>query len=119
MIRHTAVNCSDSRMSMLSLYSGLDGFARGIESTCPFLETKWAVEKDEEAIAAYRRSRSDVQASHCAVSDYLERAYHTRDGAGSGLELKRLLERCPDAPARYGEVDVLIGGPPCQGERKS
>jgi DNA (cytosine-5)-methyltransferase 1 len=83
---------------VISLYTGVGGLDLGFEAAG--FETAVAVEIDPEAVATLRHNRD---------WPVLDRDIHT-------ISSKELLKR---AGLRAGEVDALIGGPPCQPFSKS
>ncbi|MCJ1398754.1 DNA methyltransferase Dim-2 [Xylographa trunciseda] len=90
------------KLKGLALFCGSGNFSRGVEEGGA-VEERWAVELNGHAIHTYRAnlSRPDkVKLYLGSVNDYLHLAMH---GTHS------------DVIARPGEVEVIIGGSPCQG----
>ena len=90
------------KLKGLSLFCGSGNFGRGIEEGGA-VEEHWAVDINGHAIHSYRANLAHpdkVKLYLGSVNDYLELAMHGCDN---------------DLIARRGEVDIIIGGSPCQG----
>jgi DNA (cytosine-5)-methyltransferase 1 len=84
------------RPSVCDLFAGCGGLSLGLEQAG--FDIRWASEWDPDAAATF-------QASHPSARIWCENA-------------NQLLTRCAEREARTpqpGEVDLLVGGPPCQG----
>jgi DNA (cytosine-5)-methyltransferase 1 len=79
-----------NRRSVVSLYSGVGGLDDGFERAG--FHTVWANDFDADAVAAYNANLGDERAHHGDINDLKAELYDTVSG-----------------------VDVVIGGPPCQG----
>ena len=86
------------RLKLVSLYTGVGGLDYGFEAAG--FETAVALEMDRDCCGSLRRNRP-WPVIHADIGDV------TSD---------RILD---DAGARPGEIDLLIGGPPCQPFSKS
>lgn len=86
----------------VSLFSGCGGFCEGVRLAGFKVEA--AVELDRFAAQTYRHNFPDVQLFEGDVHDFL--SHDSKVWA----EKKSLFE-----PALQGNVDMLFGGPPCQG----
>ena len=90
------------KLKGLDLFCGGGNFGRGIEEGGA-VEVKWAVDIDKHAIHSYRANLAcpeSVKLYLGSVNDYISQAMH-----GSHSEVI----------ARRGEVEIIIGGSPCQG----
>ncbi|MCJ1384472.1 DNA methyltransferase Dim-2 [Xylographa soralifera] len=90
------------KLKGLGLFCGSGNFHRGIEE-CGAVEERWAVDINGHAIHTYRANLvhpDRVKLYLGSVNDYLNLAMHGSDS---------------DLIARRGEVDIIIGGSPCQG----
>jgi DNA (cytosine-5)-methyltransferase 1 len=88
-------------LSAISLYTGAGGLDLGFESAG--FETQAAVELDNDCVETLRQNRPQWRVIHGDIES---------PEAASKQILKR-------AGLKVGEVDVLIGGPPCQPFSKS
>ncbi|MCJ1391954.1 DNA methyltransferase Dim-2 [Xylographa bjoerkii] len=90
------------KLKGLSLFCGSGNFSRGIEEGGA-VEECWAVDINEHAIHTYRANLAHPDKTKLylgSVNDYLYQAMH---------------ESHSDVIACRGEVEVIIGGSPCQG----
>lgn len=85
---HSVRSAGEPRLTMLDLFSGAGGLTAGFHATGRF-ETVRAVEIDRDAAASYRATFGDI-VDVASVADWARRH---------------------EVP----EVDVVVGGPPCQG----
>jgi DNA (cytosine-5)-methyltransferase 1 len=85
-----------SGLTCLDLFAGCGGLTIGLGQAG--IKVRWANEIDAHAAETYRRSHPG-----CSVfEEDVDHLYH------------RLLDRDDDLP-RPGDVDLIAGGPPCQG----
>lgn len=94
-------NRTSATPSVISLFTGAGGLDLGFEAAG--FETRVAVEFDGDAVKTLRENR-DWPVIHADIHD---------QNKASSAELLRV------AGAKEGNVDVLIGGPPCQPFSKS
>jgi DNA (cytosine-5)-methyltransferase 1 len=87
---------SKNKLSVFDLFSGCGGLSIGLEQAG--FNIKWANEIWEPAVNSYRRNHPNVKL-------YTENAREVLSG---------ILSKDKNYPVR-GEVDVITGGPPCQG----
>jgi DNA (cytosine-5)-methyltransferase 1 len=85
-----------NRMNCLDLFAGCGGLSIGLVQAG--IQVRWANEIDAHAAETYRRSHPE-----CAVFE-----------EDVNVLYRRLLDRDTDLP-RPGDVDLVAGGPPCQG----
>lgn len=78
-------------MIVADLFSGVGGLSLGFEQAG--FDVAFAVEFDKEIAAAYEKNHVGTTMYNADISE---------------LDAKKLL-------ARHGKVDVIVGGPPCQG----
>lgn len=86
----------------VSLFSGCGGFCEGIRLAG--FDVKAAVEMDRFAAETYRHNFGEVPLFEGDVHDFLN---------GDSVRWNDELSRFKDV--KRGEVDLLFGGPPCQG----
>jgi DNA (cytosine-5)-methyltransferase 1 len=84
------------RLTVLDLFCGTGGFSKGFENAGSF-EVVFGIDLLPDAIATFKGNHPDAQALAADVRDY------PPDRVGLELDL------------RPGQIDVVIGGPPCQG----
>ncbi len=84
------------RLKVIDLFCGTGGFSKGFENAGDF-EVVFGVDQLPDAIATFRRNHSEARALAADVRDY------PAERIGRELDLER------------GQIDVVIGGPPCQG----
>ena len=90
------------RLQILDLFCGGGNFSRGIEEA-GVAKVKWAVDYDGIAMHSYRANLESPDNVHLylgSVNDYLKSALND--------EPNPLI-------AKYGEVDMILAGSPCQG----
>lgn len=85
-----------SKFSVCDLFCGCGGLSLGLEEAG--LLVKWACESDEDAAKTYA-------AAHPRSKVFAEDA---------NITLQRCMQKERGAP-HVGDVDLLVGGPPCQG----
>ena len=84
------------QLTAMDLFAGCGGLSLGLRAAG--INVRWANEKDSAAASTYAGSDPDVKISVENVTDYYA----------------RLRDMDRSLPA-VGEVDMLAGGPPCQG----
>lgn len=109
-VTRVEASSATTALSVLSLYAGIDGLGKGLEVGCSLLRQKWVVEQDVTACASYSKSRPEVAAYVCPVSDFVETAYAQHFNKNTTNVTRAKLENVP----RPGDVDLIAGGPPCQ-----
>src|SRR5262249_44932328 len=87
--RAAALTCMD-------LFAGCGGLSLGLRQAG--IEVRWANEIDPHAAATYREAHANV---HVVEQD-------------AEIFVQRLQDRDTQLPRR-GDVDLVVGGPPCQG----
>ena len=86
---------ADAKPTAISLFAGAGGCSRGFRQAG--YDVRFATDLDGAAVESYRRN---FVGTPCEVADIRE------------LSAETLLERVQLQP---GELDILLGGPPCQG----
>ncbi|EJU05027.1 S-adenosyl-L-methionine-dependent methyltransferase [Dacryopinax primogenitus] len=102
-------------LKCLALFHGAGGLSLGLEQAgC--IVTKWAIDAYPSAHVTLKTNFPDVAAILQDTNAVLRRAIELAEGKHPPplFQLNSKTERCPDLP-RPGEVDIIIGGPPCQG----
>ena len=96
------------RLSIVDLFAGCGGLTLGAAEAARSLglgiEVKLAVDLDPDAAAMYRANFPEADVRLRAVEDIFDGAH--------GSELTPIERRTRD---ELGAVDILVGGPPCQG----
>jgi len=86
----------------LDIFAGAGGLSSGLEESGS-VRVKWAVEVDRAAVKAFEQNHSEAKVFNMDCNQFLEMV----------VENPREAEkRCMP---RKGEVDCIVGGPPCQG----
>lgn len=93
----------------LDLFSGAGGLSLGLEASGA-VQTKWAVEYDSSSAATFQQAHPDAIMFNTCINKLLS-GVQQRDDAG---ELDRNSPQLDQFP-KPGEVDIIVGGPPCQG----
>ncbi|PWN47588.1 S-adenosyl-L-methionine-dependent methyltransferase [Violaceomyces palustris] len=93
--------CRRDRLSCLDMFCGSGGLSLGLAFS-DVVKTRWAVDSDLEALQTFGYHHPSTELFHSDVSSLLERFLRGGDDQDGGLP-------------RRGEVDILVGGPPCQG----
>ncbi|XP_033220801.1 DNA (cytosine-5)-methyltransferase PliMCI-like [Belonocnema kinseyi] len=91
------------KLTTLDVFAGCGGLSEGLHQS-GIAEVRWAIENDESAASAYRLNSPKVQvfSEDCnfLLSQIMEGLFWNDDGIRFPIR---------------GEVDLLCGGPPCQG----
>jgi DNA (cytosine-5)-methyltransferase 1 len=95
-------------VSVVDVFAGCGGLTLGVAEACRALglamEPALAVDIDEEALNIYERNFPEAAVEVCPVEELVD---PTRQG--KALKRERLIAE------DYSGIDLLIGGPPCQG----
>ena len=94
-------------LKVLDIFSGAGGFSHGLDSAGQF-ETKWAIEWDESAAQAFKQNKPNASV-FCEDCNVLMKIIKAADGKNEPAVYKNQIL------PKKGEVDVIVGGPPCQG----
>lgn len=110
-----------AKLRTLDIFAGCGGLSEGIHQS-EIAETQWAIEYDEAAANAFRKNHPNCRVFCQNVSTLLYRimSHHGRAGECSACEeVQKISKSIPDdvisSMPRPGEVDFMVGGPPCQG----
>ncbi|KAG8809135.1 hypothetical protein FRC17_003600 [Serendipita sp. 399] len=96
----------------LDLFSGAGGLSIGLEST-KIVNTAWAVEHDESAAKTFQKNHKHAIMYNTCINRLLSQV-HACNHASEPLAHDYPIDQIQDFPKR-GEVDIIFGGPPCQG----
>jgi DNA (cytosine-5)-methyltransferase 1 len=95
-------------VSVIDVFAGCGGLTLGVAEACRALglamEPALAVDIDEEALNVYERNFPEATVEVGPVEALVDPARH-----GRALKVERRLAEA------YSGIDLLIGGPPCQG----
>ena len=96
------------KLKISDLFSGCGGLSLGVQSAARYLgyslDVRLALDSDEEAMAVYRKLFPDATTSCKSIELVID------GDLGSGPT-----ESESDLVNEVGHLDVLLGGPPCQG----
>ncbi|BGP41790.1 hypothetical protein JCM10449v2_005781 [Rhodotorula kratochvilovae] len=99
------------KLSGLSVYSGVDLLGIGLERGLPLLDTKVAIEGDEDVAKACRLNHPGVDVRCAPVDEALKRAFIKRfEGNTADMEV----DENDEGDFDILDVDFVYGGPPCQ-----
>jgi DNA (cytosine-5)-methyltransferase 1 len=97
-----------ARLRLVDLFAGCGGLSFGLVEAARRLElgaeVGLAVEHDPEALAVFERNIPTIRGS----SDRVERLFDGALASPATLSERRIARE-------LGEIDILVGGPPCQG----
>ncbi|XP_034947832.1 DNA (cytosine-5)-methyltransferase 1-like [Chelonus insularis] len=85
-------------LKTLDIFSGCGGLSQGF-STCGIADVRWAIEKDSSAAKAFIKNHSNVEMFE-GDCNYL---------------LKKIINNEKVNFPKKGDIELLCGGPPCQG----
>ena len=94
-------------LHFVDLFAGCGGLSLGLESAG--FKPVFVNELNADALETYRHNRART-AQYLCDSDH--HCYDIRELTRSGRRIKRLREL---VIAEFGELDLVVGGPPCQG----
>ncbi len=93
------------KMTYIDLFSGCGGLSLGLGNAG--WEGLFAVEKDDMAFSTFKHNLIDSKHAHFNWPDWLPQ---------SATTIQDLLEKYPEnLKSLNGEIDLIAGGPPCQG----
>ncbi|EJD38142.1 S-adenosyl-L-methionine-dependent methyltransferase [Auricularia subglabra TFB-10046 SS5] len=97
------------KMQMLDPFCGAGGLTAGIERGSRCIQTKFAVDSDEEAAKAFAKNHPHATVFHDDANSFLTSLdQHTCIPDVNGNEIS-------PADRKHGHIDVICAGPPCQG----
>eukprot|EP00111_Clytia_hemisphaerica_P007316 TCONS_00021299-protein len=91
------------RLRTLDIFAGCGGLSEGLHQV-GVADSRWAVEFEPSAAQAYRLNNPGAVVFNADCNNILKMIMEGRETDDSGQRLPR-----------KGEVDLLCGGPPCQG----
>jgi len=102
-VNDNPLGCQIKKLRSLDVFAGCGGLTQGFHQS-GIADTCWAIEKDEPAAQAFRLNYPDasVFTDDCNMLLKMVMEGKTHDTNGQRLPQK-------------GDVDMLCGGPPCQG----
>lgn len=104
------------KLKTLDLFASAGGLSLGVEQAAISLgyknEIQGAVDLDSDALATYKRNFNPVNVIHKSVSSLID--FQTLNAENS---VKLAYDPVPldDLSDLRNQVDILVGGPPCQG----
>lgn len=111
------VSRSDPAVRVVDLFCGCGGFAVGVQRAALAVGTRatvaFAADVNAAPLRVYRKNVRPLRAAQCNVETLLDYALPT-PGQDEGLSMKNLYLSDP-LSAIQDTVDILIAGPPCQG----
>ncbi|KAF5869059.1 putative s-adenosyl-l-methionine-dependent methyltransferase protein [Botrytis fragariae] len=105
-----------AKLNTLDIFSGAGGFSQGLHES-GVIGISYAIESDTAACKTFRRNFEDAIVYNCDAGKFLELAMKIEDGVGTGISLDDNGDEMSKIPLR-GDIDMIIGGPPCQGWSK-
>lgn len=108
-----------SKLSVLDVFSGCGGLSLGLEHAG--MEIKWAVDINPDALATMRSAHPNAEVGnsfvvwYCKSTTTLMFHFYCQLFCMMAEQFLEGIGRRMEGYPRPGEVDVLCGGPPCQG----
>lgn len=93
----------DRPLHCMDVFAGCGGLSEGLHQA-GIAVTKWAIEKEPAAANAFKLNNPDCLVYTDDCNELLNQVMTEIDNAGSSRNLPR-----------KGDVEMLVGGPPCQG----
>lgn len=107
-------NAPGKALKALDLFSGAGGLSLGLESTSS-IEIDWAVEYDPSASQTFRDIHPNCEVYTICLNQLLRHTWNVDQGMDvPPLYSPDTNETLPPFPVE-GDVDIIVGGPPCQG----
>lgn len=97
-------------MKVIDLFSGAGGFSKGFERAG--FDTLIANEIDPMIANTYEKNHSNVLMINESIEDFVQNIDNTID---TKLESMENRQRAEEIRENLNNIDVIIGGPPCQG----
>lgn len=102
---------SARKIRVADLFCGCGGLTAGAQRAIAAfggsMEVAFAIDSDATASAVYTENFESISSS--IISAGVEEMFHVARGGGSLLRSERNLLR------KYGRIDLIVAGPPCQG----
>ncbi|KAB0805238.1 hypothetical protein PPYR_02208 [Photinus pyralis] len=89
------------KLKCMDVFAGCGGLSEGLHQA-KIAETKWAIEKEPAAARAFKLNNPDAIVYTEDCNELLRMIMSEKESKRKGLP-------------RKGEVELLVGGPPCQG----
>ena len=120
-VSHSTALASDRTIRIADVFCGAGGLSYGIRDAVNAIgfraDNVLAVDIDPTAIEVYRRNFDPMFFSTCNLWTSVTRSYVTRNLKSTFSGSPRLLT--DELNAIKGSVDILLGGPPCEGHSTS
>ena len=101
-VEHFSYPVLNNKLSCMDVFCGAGGFSQGL-SEAGVAVSKWAVEMSEPAARAFQLNHPECSVAQEDSREVLQALLAGSRTSPAGVSL----------PSR-GEVDILVGGPPCQ-----
>ncbi|KAF7924922.1 uncharacterized protein EAE98_007010 [Botrytis deweyae] len=98
------------KLNTLDIYSGAGGLSKGLHES-GVVGTSYAIESDTAACRTFAKNSPGANVYNCDAGEFLEKAMQI--DAGLVEDISREINGT-EMPSR-GDIDMIIGGPPCQG----
>ena len=120
-IAYPTAQKSTRTISIADVFCGVGGLSLGVRDgirACGIRDkSALAVDIDSKVIDVYRRNFDPTKFSTCNLWTSVTRNYATRNNKATFLGTPKLLNE--ELMAARGTVDILLGGPPCEGHSTS
>ncbi|KAK9745054.1 Cytosine specific DNA methyltransferase replication foci domain [Popillia japonica] len=93
----------DRPLKCMDVFAGCGGLSEGLHQA-GIATTKWAIEKEPAAANAFKLNNPDCLVYTDDCNELLKLVMENKDGENNSRNLPK-----------KGEVEMLVGGPPCQG----
>ena len=94
-------------LKVLDIFAGAGGFSHGLDAAGQF-QTKWAIEWDKGAAEAFKLNKPNASV-FCEDCNVLLKIIKAADAKNEPAVYNN------QVLPKKGDVDVIVGGPPCQG----
>ncbi|KAF7891357.1 uncharacterized protein EAF02_001682 [Botrytis sinoallii] len=101
------------KLNTLDIFSGAGGSNQGLHES-GVIGTSYAIESDTAACETFARNSPEANVYNCDAGKFLEWAMKIDAGLVQGIPPDIDGRVFPRMPAK-GDIDMIVGGPPCQG----